>query len=310
MAGLTGAPGAPEAAEPGPADAAPTGGFTMSPTLARIAAEMAELGRRTSSRFDAARFHDLVVTQGRPLWAEIRGHRTGVAVLRSYLRLLAEAVGMGCAVPDAGGAMRDFLSELLVHQVPARLAQIAPDQRAACLAALWNLGEGLLQEPAWLNRFAIAFAGGAPDLLALPAHLATVLEPVLAPRPPSQWAGPCTLTVLDPRPLADGFLPGEMHLAAPAVVCVHDRRRAGAQLGVLLDRGGRSRFLGATPCLGTTVHEGARPAVTFAPGALAIGKHQVALGWLRAPLEKLVTATGFVLASAVDSQRLWVVDTP
>ena len=287
-----------------------TGDFSMSPTLARVAAEMAELGRRTSSRFDAARFHDLVATRARPLWREIRGVASELPVLRSYLRLLVEAVGMGCLQPDAGGAMRDFLSDLLANQVPARLAAVAPERRAACLASLWNLGEGLLQEPAWLNRFAIAFAGGAPDLLALPAHLATVLEPVLAPRPPSQWAGPCTLAVLDPRPLADGFLPGEMHLAAPAVVCVHDRRRAGTQLGVLLDHGGRSRFLGAAPCLGATVHEGARPAVAFAPNRLAIGAHQVALGWLRAPLEKLVTATGFVLACAVDSQRLWVVDTP
>jgi hypothetical protein len=301
-----------EVTEPGleEADADRAAGVTRSRRVERVAAEMAELGRRASSRFDAARFHELVASRALPLWQELRGQAHGLVVLRSYLRLVAEAVGMGCLVPDAGGAMRDFLSELLANQVPARLARVAPERRAACLAVLWNLGEGLLQEPAWLNRFAIAFAGDAPDLLALPAHLTTVLDPVLAPRPPSRWAGPCTLTVLDPRPLADGFLPGEMHLAAPAVVCVHDRRRAGAQLGVLLDHGGRSRFLGATPCLGTTVHEGARPAVAFAPGTLTIGKHQVALGWLRAPLEKLVTATGFVLASAIDSQRLWVVDSP
>ena len=144
----------------------------------------------------------------------------------------------------------------------------------------------------------------------LPAHLATVLEPVLVPPPPSQWTGPCALAVLDLRRIADRFLPGEMHLAGPAVVCVHDRRRPGAQLGVLLGRGGRSRVLGATPCLGATLHEGARPAVTLDDGRLAIGKLSVALGWLREPLEKLVTATGFVVASAVDSQRLWVVDTP
>jgi hypothetical protein len=276
----------------------------------RFSAELAEVARRTSSQFDAARFQALVETRVRELWPLIRGVVSAVPVLRSYLRLLAEAVGMGCLIEDARGQQRDFLSDLLVNQVPARLPDVPPERRAACLAQLWNLGEGLLQEPAWLNRFAMAFAREASDLLALPAHLGRVLEPVLVPRPPSQWAGPCELVVLDPRPVADRFLPGEMHLAAPAVVCVHDRRRAGSQLGVLLEHGGKSRILGAAPCLDSTVHEGARPAVVFSPGSLAIGPHQVALRWLREPLERLVTATGFVLASAVDSQRLWVVDTP
>lgn len=281
----------------------------MTDAVDEVAGEIAAVARRTSSRFDAARFGALVGAQGRQLWNDIAGEPHAAAVLRSYLRLLAEAVGMGCLIDDAG-VQRDFLSDVLVRQVPARLARVAPERRVPCLAMLWNLGEGLLQEPAWLNRFAMAFAGEVRDLAALPAHLGAVLEPVLVPPPPSQWAGPCTLAVLDPRPLADGFLPGEMHLAAPAVVCVHDRRRAGSQLGVLLARGGHSRLLGATPCLGATVHEGARPAVTFSPGHVAVGGHRVALGWLRAPLERLVTATGFVLASAIDSQRLWVVDTP
>ena len=275
-----------------------------------IAAEMAAHGRRTSSRFDAARFQAIAGTQGRQLWQQIEGERRALAVVRSYLRLVAEAVGMGCLVEDAGGRQRDVLSELLAVQVPARLSQVPAGRRAACLAMLWNLGEGMLQEPAWLNRFAIAFAGDAESLLALPEHVATVLEPVLVPPPPSQWAGPCALAVLDLRRAQERFLPGEMHLAAPSVVCVHDRRQPDTQLGVLLGRGGRSRVLGATPCLGATVQEGARPAVTLGDGQLAVGKLTVALGWLREPLEKLVTATGFVVASASDSQRLWVVDTP
>lgn len=281
----------------------------MSDPIHDIAVEMAAVGQRHSSRFDAARFHALAAGQGRQLWQRIAGQPHDTAVMRSYLRLVAEALGMGCLADGAPDGQRDLLSELLASHVPARLAEVAPERRASCLAQLWNLGEGLLQEPAWLNHFAIAFAGGAADLLALPDHLASVLEPVLVPMPPSQWAGPCALAVLDPQAVADRFLPGPMHLAAPAVVCVHDRRRPGVQLGVLLVHGGHSRLLGATPCLGATIHEGARPAVTFTPGQLAVGAHQVSLGWLREPLEKLVTATGFVLASAIDSQRLWVVDT-
>ena len=44
--------------------------------------------------------------------------------------------------------------------------------------------------------------------------------------------------------------------------------------------------------------------------AVKINDRAVALPWLQAPHEKLVTATGFVLAAAVDSQRVWVIDTP
>jgi hypothetical protein len=50
--------------------------------------------------------------------------------------------------------------------------------------------------------------------------------------------------------------------------------------------------------------------VAFAHNAVEIAGRAVPLPWLRAPHDTLVTAAGFVLASAADSQRLWVIDTP
>jgi hypothetical protein len=281
----------------------------MSDALQAVAAEMAEAGRRASSRFDADRFHDLAGDVGATLWELIGDEPHAQVVLRSYLRLVAEAVGMGCLVPDADGNPRDLLSHLFGNLVPFNLERVPPGERAACLAALWNLGEGLLQEPAWLNHYAIAFCDYT-DLRALPGRLATSLEPVLVPPPPSGWAGPCTVAVVQPATIIDVFLPGAMHLATPSVVCVHDRRVDGFQVGLLLAHGGQSRLLGAVPCLGSTLHEGALPAVTFGRDHVAIGEHQVRVPHLREPLEKLVTAAGFVVASAADSQRLWIVDTP
>ena len=94
-----------------------------------------------------------------------------------------------------------------------------------------------------------------------------------------------------------------MHLAAPAVVCVHDRRAA-VQLGVLLrpQRNGGALLLGATPCLG--IGDGAAgvpvPEKATAQVAAAAG--------LSDEQARIATRGGFVLLSSPLSQRLWAVE--
>ena len=265
--------------------------------LARAAAQTA--------RFNAAAFTELAASRGAALWHTTRDE----ALLRSYLGLLAELVAMGCA-PRSAGAHDSLLSLVIVDLAPSRLGALPPPARPHALALAWNLGEGLLREPAWMNRYAAARCAQLTELPSLASQLAAVLDPVLAPRPPSRWAGPLTAATVDPRPAHDGFLPGAMHLAAPAVVCVHDRRRAGDHVGLFLDRDGKSHLLGATPCLGENLYEGALPAVTLSGDTLTVGSLSTRAPFLRALQQTLATSTGFVVASAVDSQRLWVFDSP
>lgn len=272
--------------------------------------EMTAVGQRQHSRFDAAAFRVVAADATARLWEQTRDAPNADPVLRSYLRLLVEAVGMGCMARDPSGAHANLLSLLFADRVPTLLAAVAPERRPAALADAWNLGEGLLSEPAWMNRYAAALCTRLADLHDLSAHLEAVLAPVLAPRPPSTWKGPSTVRVLDARGVREDFLPGAMHLAAPSVVCVHDRRTPRSQLGLFLDYGGRSSLLGATPCLGANLREGALPPVSFGRNAVDIAGRAVDLPWLRAPQETLVTTAGFVLATALDSQRLWVIDTP
>ncbi|MDB4932414.1 MAG: hypothetical protein JWM10_4898 [Myxococcaceae bacterium] len=272
--------------------------------------EMAALGREQHSRFDAAAFRAIGADAAGLLWAETRDAPGAEVVLRSYLRLLAEAVGMGCAARDPSGAHANLLSLLFAELVPVLLPAVAPARRPRALADAWNLGEGLLSEPAWMNRYAAALCAPVASLDDFPAHLAAVLAPALAPRPASGWLGPSTVRVLDARSVRDDFLPGAMHLAAPSVVCVHDRRAPRSQLGLFLDYAGQSSLLGPTPCLGANLREGALPPVAFARNAAEIAGRAVPLPWLRAPQDTLVTAAGFVLATSADSQRLWVIDTP
>lgn len=272
--------------------------------------EMTAYGRQQHSRFDAAAFRAIGADAAAMIWGETHAAPGAGRVLRSYLRLLAEAVGMGCAVRDPSGAHANLLSLLFAELVPMLLPAVAAERRPRALADAWNLGEGLLAEPAWMNRYAAALCGRLASLDELAEHLAAVLAPALAPRPPSGWRGPSTVRVLDARAVRDDFLPGAMHLAAPSVVCVHDRRAPRSQLGLFLDYAGRSSLLGPTPCLGANLREGPLPPVAFAHNAVEIAGRAVPLPWLRAPHDTLVTAAGFVLASAADSQRLWVIDTP
>lgn len=282
----------------------------MSGELDTLVPSMLELGQRLNARFDGTLFQSVAESAAATLWARVEGSPGDQTLLRSYLRLVVEATGMGCLVRDPSGAHRNLLSLLLVDVVPARLGELDPVMRPYVLAHVWNLGEGLLGEPVWMNRYAAAMCSDLTDLRALSSRLEAVLGPVLATRPPARWGGPHSVKVLDTRSVRDDFLPGAMHLAAPSVACLHDRRTPRVHIGVMLEHGGRSSLLGLTPCLGATLTEGATPEVEFSPNSVAIGDRAVALPWLRTPRDRLVTGTGFVLATSVDSQRVWVVDTP
>jgi hypothetical protein len=278
--------------------------------LDALVPEMLALGHRLNSRFDGALFRAVAEGPAAKLWHKVQYGDGADVLVRSYLRLVVEATGMGCLARDPGGAHRNLLSLALLDLVPEQLAELAPAARPHALAFVWNLGEGLLGEPVWMNRYAAAMCADLKGLQSLGLRLESVLEPVLAPRAPSRWQGPFTVKILDTRAVRDDFLPGAMHLAAPSVVCLHDRRTPRVHLGVMLEHGGRSAPLGLTPCLGATLTEGVTPAVEFTPNAATIGGKPVSLPWLRAPRDQLVTSTGFVLATSADSQRLWVIDTP
>ncbi len=106
--------------------------------------------------------------------------------------------------------------------------------------------EGLLGEPAWINQLVLARALELKQVTQLEQFLVDVLDPVLSPAPTAKFSGPFQQVVLDTRPLDEDFLPGEMTLAAPWVLCIHDRRRP-VRLGVLLQKSGRSELIGLLP---------------------------------------------------------------
>ncbi len=279
------------------------------PLRAQIAELRAESPRRFS-RWNAALF-DAVVTGPANLLAErLSGQPDADAVLTGYLRLAQQAVGTGVLKQTVAGAAgwSSFLERLLVESVPPLLSAVPPAKQLQVLADVWNLGEGLLREPAWVDRYVSACAAGLTALDALEAFLVRTLDPVLAPSAPASWSGAVAVNVLDLRAFHAEFLPGRLRLAAPTVLCVEDRRRPELQIGVLLRRGRKSEPLGVLPGLGEYAETGPLPEVKFADGSATVGARTIPLPTLRRCHAFKVARAGFVVACAPDSQRLWVIE--
>ena len=124
------------------------------------------------------------------------------------------------------------------------------------------------------------------------------------------------IDVLQPLTLSDWIEdqgdisePGEpLHLAAPNVLCVQDRRLSGLQIGVLLRPQRRSETLGLTQGLVPYVETGEAPTVTFEDQRIKVNGQPVTLPFLRRCAHHAVARAGFVAACAIDSQRLWIVE--
>lgn len=149
--------------------------------------------------------------------------REAEALWRTFLRLGAEAIGLGYLYPESAGR-KNFFTLAWSSLVPRLLASVAPSERSQVLAQLWNLGENLEAAPPWVQRLFCRVGEELPSLEDFEARLrertATAMDPPVkkvgyTARP--HWVD---LSQEDGR-----FLPGPLHFLAPAVVCVHDRHR-------------------------------------------------------------------------------------
>ncbi|WP_164012289.1 hypothetical protein [Pyxidicoccus trucidator] len=291
----------------------------MSDAWEALVQELATQGPRQHSDWDAELFHALVKGPATALRHALNAEPRRDKVMGAWLKLVAEAVGLGQLdrasakhLLNRKGPVPESLTlvgRCLLQLAPAQLPAYPAERAVSLLARTWNLCEGLATQPLWLNRYVASAAAEAPALEKLDEFLATTLAPALAPARAATFTGPFTLAMLDTRKLTDEFLPGDMHLAAPSVLCVHDRRSEDVKVGIFLAPEGGARFLGLQPCLGSGPEEKA-PALELGTNAVRVNGREAPLPLLGTPHRTLVASSGFVVASAVDSQRLWVLDTP
>ncbi len=285
-----------------------------------ILEELQEQGPRLYARWDKNLFENYCASKVRFMSYFVRAHKYEQEVLRAYATLLAEAVGHGYinrADIEIGRASphrftsQNFLGHCFLDLVPEKIKHIPPEQRLSTLARLWNLGEGLLGEPAWVNRYIVSRSRELQDLSAVEDFLIHALGPVLTPPTPASWSGPFSVLRLNTRKQSSDFLPGSMYLASPLVVCIRDRNDPNQQLALFLAHGQKSWFLGATTTLDSWRREASLPAVTLEQdGRLAVGSQRTSLPFVRHLQDVLVVEGGFVVLSAVDSQCLWILESP
>jgi hypothetical protein len=271
----------------------------------RVAAQ-ARAGSAQFSQWDAPRYTALADRVGAALAERLSGQPLADRVVDGYLKLLAEAVGLGLLDQSQPTLLGTLLSRVWPDGLPA----LAPEARLAALVHGWTVGEALAAEPRWLQACVLLQASALTDPSALDRFLLQALTPALAAARPSTFLGPYAQTSLSLELSDDLFLPGAVHRAAPSVLCVHDRKRP-AQVAVLLAPQGGSRALGACDCLCPEVALGGDgPPVAVKEAAVAVGQVEVKLPLARRIQRADAFGGGYVVVSAVDSQRLWVLDSP
>jgi hypothetical protein len=231
----------------------------------------------------------------------------GNRVFDGLSAMIQLGIGEGYLRSDLEAAPGNFLEFCIRDWLPAVLADLPTAEQLKLLPKVWNLGEGLMCEPGWVNDYVIARIGDLrrdkrPDKV-----LVDILRPLLEPTPAARWEAPYRVTLLSLRPADPEFLPGEMQLVAPTVLAVTDRRRP-VRLGVHLRRLGQSIVLGVFGSAGSFTDEPADVQVSWEGGAANIGDNKVSLPFLGSPFRSALIRAGYLVASARDSQKLWIVE--
>ncbi len=221
--------------------------------------------------------------------------------------MVQQGIGEGYLKGDPEAAPENFLEFCIRTWLPDVLDGLPAEDHLPLLARVWNLGEGLMREPEWVNGYVMSRVRELRGDQAPEAILVEILRPLLEPATAALWEPPYRVTLLSLRPVDDEFLPGEMQLAAPTVLVVSDRRRP-VRLGVHLRREGQSLVLGTFGPLGAVPDEPVAVDVTWKRGRARIGKHTVTLPLLAGAFRWVVARAGYLVASAVDSQKLWIVE--
>jgi hypothetical protein len=275
-------------------------------------------GQRRFARWDGPSFRSIVFGPGKRLAGSIDGSPDAAPIFLGWLKLVVEALGLGYVRPGIvvsedklAFAPENLLELLLLDLLPSKLGTCPPNGRVALLAKAWNLGEGLLAEAPWLNVVVASAMANVGSLMDMEGRLLRILDTALAPRARSAFQGPYSVRTLDLRDVDAAFLPGRMHFAEPALVCIHDRKRPELVAGVLLGARQAPSLAFRSRCLAEkAAAEPGLPTVSLTQAGLCVGDARVPLPlWTRGHFV-VASRAGLIVASAIDSQRIWIAETP
>ncbi|MGB1276897.1 MAG: hypothetical protein ACPG77_14220 [Nannocystaceae bacterium] len=272
-------------------------------SFAQIVAEQKRWGQATYRGWDPHAFDTLVESAATLLWDALGGDGCAPAdALEAYLRLSQEALAVGVwSDPSAVG----FFGRLWFRLVPKHAGSVPRVSLLRRLVELWNLGEGVHNEGRWLDLAVGQRMPPIEELSRVEPNLDQVLEELFRLGADPKWKRN-PHRVLDLRPTCDRFLPGRMHQLAPRIVCVHDRREDDLCVGLSLAPGS-STLLGRIDCGPTFEDPRSAPEITLINQCVVkIGGKATLAPFLGNLHTSLTVPAGFVIVSASDSQRLWV----
>jgi hypothetical protein len=262
-------------------------------------------GPRQIAAWNASLFADYAQHLGPLFWQATPVRPTDqLRSFTNFLTILKAGIGAGHLTTPIDAAPASFLEVCLRDWLPAELPGIDARERGPLLAGLWNLAEGLLREPEWVNAYVLARTGDLKPGIGPEEFLIGILQPLFEPAPASRWQGPFRVTVLSMRDAEDDFLPGDQHLVAPSVLVVADRRRS-VRLGIHLRVDGRSNVLGSFGA--TSPYSAATVGVEVAweRGEVRVGESRASLPFLREPFRWTVSPSGFIVASTPFVVPFW-----
>jgi hypothetical protein len=145
-------------------------------------------------------------------------------VLKTYLKLAAEAVGLGYIYPADQTGRANFFTRVWFELLPRELASLEPARQTEVLSACWNVGENLETRAPWLRAiFMDLVSSDGLSLASFERDVRRVNELILE-RPEVELGADnhrlawVHLGKDDPR-----FMPGQVEFLAPQVVVVYHR---------------------------------------------------------------------------------------
>ena len=228
-------------------------------------------------------------------------------VATALAEMLCEGIGRGYLTTSLHANPANLMEYCFRHWLMSRLADVAAERQLHFLADAWNLLEGVLREPVWVNAYVMARIRELHSQPGLESFLGSVLKPLFEPATTADWTGPFRVTTLSLRAGDDEFLPGDMQLVAPTILSVRDRKRD-LHCGVVLRKQGQSEVAGIFGEAHPFVEQTSALSPSWQGEWVTFGKERIQLPFLGEPFRWLQVHAGFVVASAVNSQKLWIVE--
>lgn len=279
----------------------------MDPMLSATVERLTQKGRIRFSHWADSLFQDYCQVTLPRLTGPSLTAATWQPVSIAYAELLCEGIGQGYVATDLQSTPTNLMEYCLRDWLVRQLMENSTEQRLQLLANSWNIMEGLLREPRWVNSYVMARVRELESSGNLQFFLARVLKPLFEPATNANWSGPFRVTMLSLRTGDEEFLPGELHLVAPNILAVKDRRRH-LSLGIVLRKQGQSELAGVFADTKPYTEPPAAMAPRWQGEFLSFGNERIQLKYLHEPFRWIQLAAGYVVASAVNSQRLWIVE--